>query len=59
MEDMYYIVSDGSLMDIESFISYVYCLKRVIASFSFTEWFCEDDFSDKEAYNYLKNLFQK
>ncbi|WP_187774958.1 hypothetical protein [Pedobacter sp. BS3] len=57
MEGMYYIGSDGSLIDMESFISYVLDLERMNEHFVFIEWFCEDDFSDIEIYNYLENLF--
>ena len=59
MEDMYYIVSDGCIMEMESFISYVYYLKRTITPFSFTEWFCEDGFSSPDAFNYIKEILEK
>lgn len=59
MEDIYYIVSDGSVMEMESFIGYVYYLQRTMASFSFTDWFCEDDFSSADAFNYVKEIFEK
>lgn len=56
MDDMYYIVSDGSIMGIDDFISYGYFLKETITSFRFTEWFCEVDFSSPEAFNYIKEI---
>lgn len=59
MESIYYIASDNSIMLMEDFIPYVCYLKRAVISFNFAEWFCDEDFSDVEAYNYLKNLFQK
>ncbi len=54
MEEFYYLVSDGSEMDTESFISYI--LYEGLIKEAFT--FCESDFSCPEAYNYFKNLFQ-
>lgn len=59
MEENYYITSDGSIMEIESFVTYIYHLKSTVTHFSFCEWFCEADFSDFETYDYLINTFQK
>jgi len=46
-------------MEMESFISYVYYLKRTITPFSFTEWFCENDFSAPDAFNYINEILEK
>ncbi len=58
MEDTYYIVSDGSIMDIESFILYTLHLKKENKHFVFTEWFSKDDFSDIDIYNHLTKMLE-
>ena len=59
MEDMYYITNEGNMMDLWSFIAYVYFLESLDSEFNFSDWFDDSEFSDMKTYIYLVNLFIK
>lgn len=56
---MYYLTSDGNIMELEDFISYAIYLSTTETSFSFTESFSQEDFSDVETFEYLEQIFNK
>jgi hypothetical protein len=59
MEKYFYKVSDGSIMNLEDFLSYIVFLKTYNVDFVFDEWFSESDFSSVEAYNFIKKIGNK
>lgn len=59
MKDYYYKVSDGNNMDFEDFLTYIIFLKQEYGDFVFDNWFCEDDFSSPDAFNYIKEILEK
>lgn len=54
----FYLVSDGSNMDLSDFIIYVEYLKSSVCEFDFNDWFDESDFSSPKVYITIKKLLQ-
>ncbi|MDR1370300.1 MAG: hypothetical protein LBJ72_09300 [Dysgonamonadaceae bacterium] len=55
-QDYYFVSGDGSIMDLEDFLSYIGFLKTYNVDFVFDEWFSKEDFSTEEAYNLIKKM---
>lgn len=55
---MYYIPSNGNIIELEDFISYANYLSVSTTSFIFFEWFSEVDFPDLDTYNNVIELFK-